>query len=114
MPNIDHKLSRELAGISIGIVAAIGVINAEKFGIHWLYRYLVVCVGLLAIRFAFYDVCINFLRIVTKTNPTMRLDYSSITTSSWVDQHIDLFFWQKRAIGVVGWVMVLLVYNIIF
>jgi hypothetical protein len=115
VPNIDHKLSSELALILSGPVASVCILNTEPFGWTWLLRFDIIFAGLIAVRFAFYDLFINFLRILTKTNPTMRLDYVSTKTSSYEDQHSEkISFWQKRAIGVAGWVVIMFVYYKIF
>jgi hypothetical protein len=111
--NISHKISWQLAAVTGIIVSAFFVwhnplpLTLAKQG--------VIMISFIAIRLVLFDPAQNLFRIFLKTNPTMRLDYVSVKTSSYEDQHTEkLSFWQKRAIGVVGWVIVLLVYNKIF
>lgn len=113
--NIDHGFSAGLSLVLTGPLVSICILNTDAFGWVWILRFFIIFVGLIGIRVAFYDICINFLRIITKTNPTMRLDYVSTKTSSYEDQRSEkISFWEKRAIGVAGWVIVFLVYNKIF
>lgn len=115
VPNIDHRVSSALALFFAGPLTSACILNIEAFGLVWFFRFIIIFVALLAIRFAFYDIMINFIRILTKTNPTMRLDYVSIKTSSYEDQHSEkLSFWQKRGLAVVGYAVVLFVYYKIF
>jgi hypothetical protein len=105
--NIAHKVSTELAAIFGVVVAATGIWGDKKFGLDWIYRLLIVQVALVFIRLIFYDPLLNVLR-------RLPLDYESGTTSSWIDRHVHFSFWQKRAIGVAAWVIIVLVYYKIF
>lgn len=115
VPNIDHRVSDALALLLVGPLTLVCIMNTEAFGWLWVLRFIMIFIVLVAIRFAFYDPMINFLRILTKTNPTMRLDYVSTKTNSYEDQHSEkLSFWQKRGLAVLGYAMVLFVYYKIF
>lgn len=113
--NIDHELSSILAILIAGPLASICILQTELFGWIWLLRYAIIFLGLMSVRFATYDIFINFFRILTKTNPSMRLDYVSDKTSSYEDQHSEkIGFWQKRGIGIAAWFIIWIIYCKIF
>lgn len=117
--NINHIISilLGLGGILPAILIAsyrtyiiTGKLTYEEYFIFCIFN-IGVC---LCVRLAIFDPFLNLWRIVFKINPTMRLDYKSKTTSSWIDQHLRLSFWQKRGLAVVGYAAVLFIYYKIF
>lgn len=114
--NIDHVESWMLAFFSGGAVCFyyVGHQHLEFLGFILLSGLLTV-IAFIAIRLAVYDPVLNFLRILLKINPTMRLDYVSTETSSYEDQHSEkIGFWQKRALAVAAWGGIAFVYYKIF
>lgn len=111
--NISHKISWQLAAVT-------GIITSAYFAWHnplplTLAKQAVMLIAFIGIRLVFFDPAQNLFRIFLKTNPTMRIDYVSNTTSSWFDSHsLKLEFWEKRVIGIVAWVIVTIVYYKIF
>lgn len=116
--NINHKVSTDLALYAGAITLAIWVVLNCKIGEwHWAYlaAFALVGLGCVCIRLMFYDICLNIFRIITKTNPTLRLDYQSPTTSSYIDQHTEkIDFWEKRILAVEAWLILFFIYHAIF
>lgn len=60
------------------------------------------------IRMCFFDISLNLWR-------RFKIDYESLTTSSYVDQHTNkLTFWDKRFIAMGAWFVCWLLYYLIF
>lgn len=117
--NINHKVSEWLAIAGAVPVLWFWIANVDESisSVWWKFFVAADLIGFafIAIRLAIYDPLLNFLRILTKTNPTMRLDYVSTETSSYEDQHSEkLGFWQKRALGVTAWAVLFVIYSKIF
>jgi len=107
VPNIKHWVGDLLAGI--GAVITIGFTSPQghtfMFSFWWAFF---VAAGFVFMRLAFCDISLNLWR-------RMKIDYQSPTTSSYVDQHTGkLSFWQKRALGVAGWGLLLFIHYLIF
>jgi hypothetical protein len=107
-PNIDHKVSTYLALIAVlfSITIYHAVIGNPK---HWGWFKFAVLLNAFGwplcalVRVAVYPVLLNLFRIITKTNPTVRLDYVSDKTDSKVDNlpvWRKLSFWQQRCVAV--------------
>lgn len=117
--NINH-ITSILLGLG-GILPAILIASYRTYiitGKLTYEEYFIFCifsiVASMCIRLAVFDLFLNLWRIGFKINPTMRLDYESKTTSSWIDQHLRLSFGQKRGLAVVGYAAVLFVYYKIY
>lgn len=113
--NIDHKVSDDLA-IIIGATVILWWLFTSLLCNWWsLLAIAIAGIGMVFIRIALFDICLNIFRILTKTNPTGKIDYVSLTTSSYVDQHSEKAnFWLKRIIGAAGWVIMYFLYRLIF
>jgi hypothetical protein len=114
--NINHKVSVRLAAFAGGCTLGWWIVES---GIYWNWWSVLACtlvgISFIAIRVVLYDPMLNFSRIIMKTNPTMRIDYESPTTSSYIDNHSQpMPFWLKRIMGVAGWVVIWLLYKVIF
>jgi hypothetical protein len=105
--NINHKVSSGLG--FIGMVIAVGPFWPKTAPVLLALLYAAIaCLACAFIRLAIFDPCLNLER-------RMKIDYESSTTSSYVDQHTGkLSFWQKRAIGVAGWGLLLFIHYAIF
>jgi len=116
--DIDHLIS-DFAAVGAGIPAMVWWVVAEgkTFVSEWLFvlATLLICLSFMAIRLCFYDPFLNLFRILFKVNPTMRLDYVSVKTTSYEDQHSNkLSFWKKRVFALGAWITCLGVYYLIF
>jgi len=120
--NIDHNISFHLAVLFTAVAIALYSI---PLGLHLHMGPIKLAVVINAfgwpacglIRLSEYPVALNFFRILTKTNPTGRIDYKSVSTSSSVDRlrwWNKLSFWQQRAVATTGWaVLIFLWYKLI-
>lgn len=113
--NIDHE-----ASAALGIMTAFTVCFITMWGhisnFWWALLWFVLLSAMfVVIRLAIFDPFLNLFRILTKTNPTMRLDYESATTSSYVDNHSHpIGFWRKRALALAAWFVLSIIYHFIF
>jgi hypothetical protein len=114
--NINHNVSSVLGGICAFVVAFWWAIDVRlPFNLQTVGIALFVGASFFVVRLVFYDVSLNFFRIITKTNPTMRLDYESATTSSYVDNHSHpIGFWEKRALALAAWFILCILSRLIF
>jgi len=114
--NINHDLSYILALLWGGTVLMWWGINTGMELNWWTALALLLAgIGMCFIRLALFDPCLNIFRILTKTNPTGKIDYVSSTTSSYEDQHSEkVSFWWKRVLGMTGWVVMYFLYRLIF
>jgi len=112
--NIDHKVSYYLALIAVlfSITIYHHVYGNPK---HWGWLKFALLLNTFGwplcalVRLAVYPVALNLFRILTKTNPTVRLDYVSEKTDDTVDNFPvwrKLSFWQQRAVAVFLWAVI--------
>lgn len=113
--NIDHG-----ASTALGIMTALTVCFITMWGnisnFWWALLWFVLLSAMfVVIRLAIFDPFLNLFRILTKTNPTMRLDYESATTNSYVDNHSHpIGFWGKRALALAAWFILCILSRLIF
>lgn len=115
--NINHNISSILAICTETFTIIWWVYKEGYFLSFWLALLAIslICWGLIAVRVVLYDPFLNLFRIFFKINPTMRLDYVSVKTSSYEDQHSEkIGFWQKRIISAGAWIVLLYAYHLIF
>lgn len=113
--NIDHNMSTSLAVLTGGLTLMFT--PHPEFGLNFitLLGIILILFGFIGIRIGLYDPILNLFRILMKTNPTMRLDYESPTTSSYVDNHSrPIGFWQKRVLSIGVWGACWFIYYSIF
>lgn len=110
--NIDHAISTKLAFIGMLFPMLIEgynpflILHSISFGKYFILCFLIM-ISCLCVREIFWDGLLNIGR-------RLPINYESSTTNSWIDQHIKLSFWQKRAIGIVAWAVIAIVYYKIF
>lgn len=117
--NISHNVSDALAWGGAVIVFGVYLVFTKEGVTLSLWEYvlsgMINALQFIAVRLAVYDPFLNLFRILTKTNPTMRLDYESATTSSYVDNHSHpIGFWRKRALALAAWFILCILSRLIF
>lgn len=117
--NIDHHISTGLAiGAAMLAILFYGLTAHGLMTKRELLRFAILLnlfgwplCGL--VRLVAYNPILNLFRILTKTNPTGRIDYVSDKTTSETDNFKwwkKLGFWQQRAIAFAGWGLLIWLY----
>lgn len=106
--NINHELSFFLAAFGGSFLMCVMFWGKGEFSFKRFVEVVLLLASFGFIRLVIYDIFLNLFR-------RLKINYQSSTTNSYVDNHTTLItFWEKRAIGLAGWVGVGIVHYLIF
>lgn len=108
--NINHRYSWFFALLTAAILTI-------YYSIPWVsfIYFALLFAAFISIRVVVFDIVLNLLRILMKTNPTGKIDYVSEKSDSETEQRSNrLSFWQRRALGAAAYGVCLFIHYKLF